>query len=170
MTKGELQAALLEIHELSLDASLSDADFRGQVRLRAGGLLAPSNIEPPGFVAWWAMVVNKTARGKLCEKWVRRGLERQADKILQHYRHMTMTTKWINGFVPGADRYLNAEDWNMPAEFWPPIPTQTESGGFLANPHTANEWPPEVRKKIEESRRKAIERSEQQRRRARGEG
>jgi hypothetical protein len=61
---------------------------------------------------WKEYPSNRKVGRKPCEvKWQRKGLDKIADKIINHVREMSKTKSWKEGFNPAPLTYINQERW-----------------------------------------------------------
>jgi hypothetical protein len=61
---------------------------------------------------WKEYPSNRKVGRKPCEvKWQRKGLDKIADKIINHVKEMSKTKSWKEGFNPAPLTYINQERW-----------------------------------------------------------
>lgn len=70
------------------------------------------------FEEFWEAYPNKTGKKPCLEKWKRRKLDEKADEIIADVRQKTLNDeRWLSGFIPNPETYLNQERWNDPVKF-----------------------------------------------------
>jgi len=67
------------------------------------------------FEEFWEAYPNKTGKKPCLEKWKRRKLDDHADKIIADVKQKSaFDARWLDGFIPNPETYLNQERWNDP--------------------------------------------------------
>jgi hypothetical protein len=59
----------------------------------------------------WPKSERKVGRKPCLDKWKRKNLEAKADEIIAHVTAMRQTKKWLDGYDPSPQTYLNQELW-----------------------------------------------------------
>jgi hypothetical protein len=69
------------------------------------------------FHEFWTLYPNKTGR-KPCEaKWRARRLDAKADEIIADVRRkLVEDDRWVNGYVPNPETYINQDRWTDPVQ------------------------------------------------------
>lgn len=75
---------------------------------------AHADLIPSGFARFWETwpaTSRKTAKAECAKRWKARGLEAEADHILDHLVAMKTTRQWQEGYEPAPLTYLNQRRW-----------------------------------------------------------
>jgi len=78
---------------------------------------SPTVVGGSRFEEFWQAYPNKTAR-KVCHtKWMKRKLDAMADAIIADVKAKSANDRrWIDGFVPNPETYLNQDRWDDPVQ------------------------------------------------------
>jgi hypothetical protein len=69
------------------------------------------------FDEFWSVYPNKVARKVCLAKWKTRELDAQADAIIENVKaRIAGDGKWLEGFVPNPETFLNQERWLDPVQ------------------------------------------------------
>ena len=74
-----------------------------------------------GFTDFWKAqpIGYKIARPQCEKKWVKYDCAKDSLHILMHMEHLKTTPKYLAGYIPYPETYLNRQDWK---EWEPPAP------------------------------------------------
>jgi len=96
-----------QCHDMTLNVAKCNADS-----------LIPDSLIPDSkplseysddFLSFWKEYPNKTGKGKAYERWCKRSPP--IDRVLQSLSWQKLSRKWIGGFVPNPETYLNQKRW-----------------------------------------------------------
>jgi hypothetical protein len=99
------------------DASARVSDTQGGRKGKEGINDASDDASdgaPVGFAKFWDVwpkSERKVGRKPCLDKWKRKNLEAKADEIIAHVTAMRQTKKWLDGYDPSPQTYLNQELW-----------------------------------------------------------
>ena len=80
-------------------------------------LSPPTAVGADRFAEFWSAYPNKTARKVCLAKWKSRKLDARADAIIADVRRKASEDRrWLDGFVPNPETYLNQDRWDDPIQ------------------------------------------------------
>jgi hypothetical protein len=84
---------------------------------REGNTSTPTEVGAERFQEFWSAYPNKTARKVCLAKWKARKLDAGADAIIADVkRKASEDRRWLDGFVPNPETYLNQDRWDDPIQ------------------------------------------------------